>query len=344
MTVAVAACLIELPAAKADIHLLPAGAFRAADGRPADAPHWILPPAAAAALSERLAARKTARVIDYEHQTLHAERNGQPAPAAGWFRRVDWREDGLHAADVEWTARAKALIEAGEYRYLSPVFTYRPGTGEILDVLHAALTNTPALDELSAVAARFFAPDPNEACSMNEELMERLRYLLNVPLTTTPAEMAAELQKLIDMIGAAQPGATAETRLNLRDWIVALKTAAPDPAQYAPIAALKAVQDELAALKAANAAAELDGLIEAALKDGRLLPPLKDWARELGGKDLPALKDFLAKAQPVAALVGMQTAGQTPPEAPISLNRAAFDRLTPRQARDHLAAGGRITD
>lgn len=317
MNVAIAACLIELPAAAGtDVHLLPAGTFRASDGRPADAPHWILPPAAAAALSERLAARKTARVIDYEHQTLHAERNGQPAPAAGWFRRVDWRADGLHAADVEWTARAKALIDAGEYRYISPVFTYRPGTGEILDVLHAALTNTPALDELSAVAARFFAP------SLPED-----------PIMSLPTSVCSALG-LSD--GADESAAVAA--------IAALKTAAPDPAQYAPVAALKAVQDELAALKAEIAAAALDGLIEAALKDGRLLPPLKDWARELGGKDLPALQAYLAAARPVAALVGMQTAGRTPPEGQISLNRAAFDRLTPRQARDHLAAGGRITD
>lgn len=318
MALALAACLIELPSDGDNLHLLPAGPFRAVDGRPTDAPHWVLPPERAAALSTRIAARKTARVIDYEHQTLHAERNGQPAPAAGWFRRVEWRADGLHALGVEWTARAQAAIAAHEYRYLSPVFTYHPGSGEIVDLLHAALTNTPALDDLSAVAARLHL----EALSMNDDLLERLRYMLNLPTLATAEDIAASLQKLIDMLNAAQPAATAETRLSLPAWIAALQTAAPDPAQYVPVAALTAVQTELtaaqtalAALNAAHAQADLDALIQAGLKDGRLLPPLESWARELGAKDLAALKAYLAQAQPLAALTGMQTAGQTPPPA-----------------------------
>ena len=314
MVLSLAACLIELPGAGADLHLLPAGPFRAVDGRPADAPHWELPPARAVALSAHIAARKTARVIDYEHQTLHAERNGQPAPAAGWFNRVEWRNDGLHALDVTWTDRARTLIAAGEYRYLSPVFTYHPGTGEIVDLLHAALTNTPALDDLSAIAARFL---PLEALSMNEDLMERLRYLLNVPVTATAADIVAELQKTITLLDGGQPNATAETRLSLPAWIAALKTAAPDPAQYVPLAALNAVQAELTTLKTAQATAELDGLIRAALHDGRLLPPLEAWARELGTKDPAALRTYLDQAKPIAALTGMQTQGQAPaPSAP----------------------------
>ena len=98
--------------------------------------------------------------------------------------------------------------------------------------------------------------------------------------------------------------------------IAALKTAAPDPAQYVPVAALTAVQTELAAIKAAHAKAGLDALIQAGLKDGRLLPPLEGWARELGAKDPDALKAYLAQAQPIAALTGMQTAGRPPTTAP----------------------------
>lgn len=298
MPIAIAARLIELPAAAApDVHLLPAGPFRAVDGRPADAPHWILPETAAAALSARLAARQTARVIDYEHQTLHAERNGQPAPAAGWFRRVEWRADGLYAAAVEWTARARAALEAGEYRYISPVFTYEPGSGVIVDVLHAGLTNTPALDGLAAVAARSFFPLPPEDSRM-----------------TIPTAVCSAL----DLADGAEEAAVVAA-------IAALKTTAPDPAQYAPVAALRALQDELAALRAAGVAAERDGLIEAALKDGRLSPPLEGWARDLGAKAPDALREYLAAATPLAALTGMQTAGRTPPAPPADADpRAAF--------------------
>lgn len=319
MVLSLAACLIELPGAGADLHLLPAGPFRALDGRPADAPHWELPPARAVALSADIAARKTARVIDYEHQTLHAERNGQPAPAAGWFNRVEWRDDGLHALDVTWTDRARTLIAAGEYRYLSPVFTYHPGTGEIVDLLHAALTNTPALDDLSAIAARF------------------------LPLETPPMLPTAVCSALDLADGADEAAALAR--------IAALKTAAPDPAQYVPLAALNAVQDELTTLKTAQATAELDGLIRAALRDGRLLPPLEAWARELGAKDPAALRTYLDQAKPIAALTGMQTQGQAPapaddPQARFAADaalRAEFGDFETYRAFQAAATSGRAT-
>jgi phage I-like protein len=80
-------------------------------------------------------------VIDYEHQTLNAATNGQPAPAAAWFSTLEWRDgDGLYATDVQWTERAAAMVAAGEYRFLSPVFCF-DNHGNVKALLHAALTN-----------------------------------------------------------------------------------------------------------------------------------------------------------------------------------------------------------
>ena len=45
-------------------------------------PSWRINAAIASAVMERF---NGPRVIDYEHQTLHKEANGQPAPAAGWI-------------------------------------------------------------------------------------------------------------------------------------------------------------------------------------------------------------------------------------------------------------------
>ena len=322
MSLALAICSIELPSASADLHLLPAGAFRAEDGRPTDAPHWILQPERAVALSAKIAGRKVARVIDYEHQTLHAEQNGQPAPAAGWFRRVELREDGLHALDVEWTDRARTLIEAREYRYLSPVFTYQPGTGEVVDLLHAGLTNTPALDGLNAIAARFSL------------------LLEEAPVMTLPTAVCTALDLTQDADETAVLSA-----------ISALKTAAPDPAHYVPIAALTAVQTELAELKAGQVASEVDSLIKAGLNDGRILPALESWARDLGARALAALKTYLAQMKPIAALTGMQTADSHPPvgntpEAEFAANtalRAEFGDLDTYRAWRAAADDGRAT-
>jgi len=64
-------------------------------------PVFILVELAAQHLIDRVAAAAVDYVIDYHHQTLLAEKNGQPAPAAGWFDALEWREgDGLYAIDV----------------------------------------------------------------------------------------------------------------------------------------------------------------------------------------------------------------------------------------------------
>src|SRR5258708_27555760 len=75
-----------------EIQLLPAGEFRAIDGRPAEVQAWKLDRATAERLIAEFNAKKNDLVIDYEHQTLHAEDNGKPAPAAGWIKALEWRE------------------------------------------------------------------------------------------------------------------------------------------------------------------------------------------------------------------------------------------------------------
>ena len=93
-----------------EIQLLPAGAFRATDGRPEGLDAWRLDPADAEKLLLQAANRANPFLIDFEHQTLLAKTNGQPAPAAGWFTALSFRpESGLWATGVQWTARAAAM-------------------------------------------------------------------------------------------------------------------------------------------------------------------------------------------------------------------------------------------
>ena len=127
------------------VQLLPLGHFRARDGRPAaDYPGltgWQCDESIAQALIARFSAEGMPLLLDYEHQTMLAEENGQPAPASGWGRNLQLLGDGLYA-EVEWTERAKAMIRAGEYKFISPVFTFNEKTGVVLKLLHAALTVT----------------------------------------------------------------------------------------------------------------------------------------------------------------------------------------------------------
>ena len=154
MRTLVAHCTTQpLTGPTSEFRLMPAGLFAALDGRPHGLPGWQLNRETALSIIRLAAARVTDYVIDYEHQTLSAAKNGLPAPAAGWFKRLEWREgDGLYVTDARWTARASAMISGKEYRFISPVFHYDKD-GRVLDVINAALTNNPALDGLTELAA-----------------------------------------------------------------------------------------------------------------------------------------------------------------------------------------------
>jgi len=91
-----------------------------------------------------------------------------------------------------------------------------------------------------------------------------------------------------------------------------LSAQTPDPAKFAPVTALSAMQTELAALQAKDQAREIDDLVKPALLVGKLLPAQESWARELGQSNLAALQQFIATAQPIAALAGTQTGGKAP--------------------------------
>lgn len=303
--VALSAQLIDLGgAAPSAIRLLPAGNFRAKDGRPQGLPGWHLDSLSARALIDAAARQADRFLIDYDHQTLYASQNGGKAPAAGWFSQLEWREGdgvalaGLYATDVEWTDAAKQAIRAREYRYISPVLTFDPKNGAVTGLLMAALVNHPALDGLTDLAAAHFQPT-RRLPRMNPELLK----LLALP---DSADEAA----VLDAVTALQTQAVAA-----QTQLAALAAQTPDPAQYAPVSALAALQTELAALTAKVREDELEKLIAPALADGRLLPAQKEWAEMLGRKDIASLSAYLATAQPLAALSSTQTGGHAPPDA-----------------------------
>ncbi|MGB0468324.1 MAG: phage protease [Pontibacterium sp.] len=128
--------------------LLPAGRFNAVDGRPQDVPgeQWMIDARVAQRLIAHASLAQNDLVIDYEHQTLSADQNGQPAPAAGWFKTMEWREGSGLWIKPQWTSRALDFIKNGEYRFLSAVFPYDKHTGEPLSLHSAALVNRPGID------------------------------------------------------------------------------------------------------------------------------------------------------------------------------------------------------
>ena len=96
--------------------------------------------------------------VDYDHALEVAAGSGEPVPAAGWIKTFDDVPDrnGIYWANVQWTARAAAMIRAGEYRYVSPVLVSsvrddKTGLESGWALTSAALTNRPVLKGMPAL-------------------------------------------------------------------------------------------------------------------------------------------------------------------------------------------------
>lgn len=322
------------------LQVLPAHDFAPSDGRQMDVPAWRIDRDIAAKVIAAFDARIGGQplVIDYEHQTLHKEKNGQPAPAAGWIHGFRWDEARGLFAEVELTERARQLIAAGEYRYFSPVLEYHTKTGDVTQILMGALTNAPAIhgmqaaNLMAAASARFAAGANLSHESLNQEqhmdLLKKLLTALGLPEDATEDQalervgaVMADSQAARDALelgDEALPEALSAAVKAIKDKAVAAASAQqPDPAKYVPVAVVQELQANVAALTAKQTEREADDLIAPALADGRLLPVEEAWARSLvqstGGVD--ALSQLLQVRQPIAALTGTQTDGQ-PPKAP----------------------------
>ncbi|GAB1382581.1 hypothetical protein MASR1M50_09000 [Burkholderiales bacterium] len=132
--VAVAACLFDAaglqeagaaPAGRVLMQITPAGDFGPSDGRALDVPAWRVDAAIAARV---IAAHNPAQplVIDYEHQTLNAESNGQPAPAAGWMHALRWIDGRGLFAEAELTPRAASRCRTASTATSAPSFSTTP--------------------------------------------------------------------------------------------------------------------------------------------------------------------------------------------------------------------------
>lgn len=314
---AIGACTLVLDKSTNAIQLFPKGDFSAPRGALKGVGPWRLDDESAKKLIAATAQRKNDILIDYEHQSLTANAAGHAAPAAGWLNpnSLHWTDQGLYAQNPDWTEKAAAMIAADEYRYLSPVFTY-DDTGTPLSIISVALTNTPAIDGMAQVslAAAMAAFLPAEEIVMDlDDLMERLRYLLNLPVTATQTEMLTELDKLKSLLSTGEPTAAASlpALLASKDTeIAALKSAMPDPAKYVPVAALLAIQQQYQATAETAQEQKVAALI--AEHPNVIIPALEPWAKELGKQDFRKLEEYINTARPIAALTATQTGGKAP--------------------------------
>lgn len=192
----------------------------------------------AAALVANLRAKTADLPFDIEHASEIRAPKGEDAPAQGWARDYELRDDGVWAK-VDWTPAGGRKVADREYRYVSPAIRHTP-TGEIVTLSSFALTTQPALvmPALARNEGRGAQPkqDPN---SMS--LLQTLAGALGLAATATEAEVVAAVTTQVslaretrdpnkfvpaaDLQTALTRATTAETALKAREEADAQKTA-----------------------------------------------------------------------------------------------------------------------
>jgi len=298
----------EGDATEAWAHLLPAGTVSGRDGR---GPYTVDGPAVLAAF----AAHGGDLPVDYEHQSLVAADKAGPVPAAGWITALAERADGIWGL-VAWTARASELLAQREYRYLSPVFRFEPASGRVLALVGAALTHTPNLAELQAAASQETIFEEPQTVN-DTELLERVRYLLNLPTLATIDDMLTHLQRLMERLATAEQAVTSAQAA----------ASTPDPALWVAVSAHRELTERHAALTAEVAAAAAEAAVSAATAAGRLTPAMQPWARAYAAADpvgFAAWSEAAPVVTPAAAAGAAESAGAAgAPDDPVEIARAA---------------------
>lgn len=318
MTINPIACSFKLAEANGHIQLFPFGRFYPADGRAEGVGGWYVDDSNGYALAESINQLGIDLMIDYEHQTLYLEKNGQGNPAAGWIKQVEYRPNEGLFATVAWTDKAASQIKAGEYRYISPLFI-PDSDGRVVQVLNASLTNRPALHNL----AEAFALSKTFNQQQGQPMLKLLQQLFDAP-NASEAEMVEKLTALSAAKGDSKVALSAvydELKTQTAQAVaLSAQVANPDPTKFVALSQMQAVQTELNTLKAQQAKEKADTLIAQALSDGRLLPAQKEWAENLAQTNLVALSDYLETVTPNAALSGGMQAKDAPTDNVVALS------------------------
>lgn len=231
--------------------------------------------------------------IDFEHATQVKGERGEAAPAIGWIKDLEVRNRAIWAR-VEWTEAGNAAITARQYRYVSPVFTFKKAAGDILAMVSAGLTNQPNLK----LAALNRSGAPKETV-VNKEILKALG------LNEDAGE--ADVLRAINKIKQDE-----QTALN--------RARHPDSAEFVPRADYDLALNRIGDFEAAEQSrkdAEIAAAVDAAVERGKIAPASKDYhmaaCRQEGG--LEAFNKMIGSAPEIAPKSGLdqKSPGKTKP-------------------------------
>lgn len=263
------------------VHLLPQGRSETVDGR---GPFLFEANDAQAIIDASLKSSPDGKlVIDINHSTDIAAPKGEPSPAQGWITELQARADGLWGR-VEWTAAGKALLADKAYRFVSPVIVAAKGSGKIVALLRASLTNNPNLRGLTPVLN---ATTPMET---DMTLLLQLLAALGLPeasdeqtalaaVTSLKSETSLHAANLARIAKAAKAKDDADL-----DTVLNAVTALADTSKTVPLAVVTELRTELntavtqlKALKDDQARDKAQSYVDAMIAAGKPgVKPLRD--------------------------------------------------------------------
>lgn len=228
------------------IHVLPRGpVIRGRDGR-----EWRLrsPDRLIAAFS----ANATPIPLDYEHgSALPAD--GKPRPVAGWIEALEQDDAGVWGL-VSWTPRGADMVANREYRFISPAFSFDPGTKEVSRLISAGLVHTPNLHLTALNSQKVTTMDPE------------LARALGLPEAATAADAitainALKAEKAVALNAAQNPP---------------LERFVPVEQYQQTVVALNSAQAALDDFERAAKMSKAEALIDGAVAAGKITPASRD--------------------------------------------------------------------
>lgn len=247
--------------------------------------------------------------FDYNHSQLNDLLTIEDGLSAGTFD-LGILSDGLYAINIEWTNKAKQLIEEKEYIYTSPAFNITKVDGEkyITDIINCALTNMPATKELKQILEAASKKQVSSKKQLNKKELSTMDEEEDKKKETEESledsEEKSPMQDLIDRLAALE-----EIVAELKG-----KTEEEKPSDESTDEEMQKCEDSTEEEKPSDETEEKklakEALLDLAVVKGKILPAQKKLLSKLSLKTLKTELDSMPATTKLSGRLVSQPAKQ----------------------------------
>lgn len=271
------------------VNILPVGKIEGRDGRNFDLPNPAI-------VIDAFAANGADLPVDYEHQADNPQAKASgPIPAAGWIKGLKATAESVFAR-IDWTDRARAMIAAKEYRFISPVIRYNKETRQVGAIIGAGLVHRPnlfltALSSQEAAPAAQTVPAAPEDTPGEADFVRQLAKQIGLPETAPAEEVLASVGKLLASFKTfvEQIGGKA---VNSQTALMEMANLTPDPTRFVAADEVAQMREEHRRAGEAARTERMNRKVKDAAKAGYITHGQRDWATALCQSDEASFDAF----------------------------------------------------